>query len=135
MARSRGLVALSLRRLAHHATGAALRLWQWVHRVETQAILQLRAMARAVASWRASQASRAWRRWRGVATALRVATMVGMRWRSRNAWRALHTWREWTAADREAERRLTSAGTRWRTSGCAKALSHWAGLAELRHRL
>ena len=104
-------------------------------RTGTQAILQLRAMARAVASWRASQVSRAWRRWRGVATALRVATMVGVRWRSRNAWRALHSWREWAGADRTAERLLTSAGVRWRTSGCAKALSHWAGLAELRHRL
>ena len=128
-------MTISLQRLAHRAAGAALRLWQWVHAVEMQAIMQLRMMARAVASWRASQTSRAWRRWLGVARAVRVASISAGRWRGRRAWRALHGWRGWVEADRRAERLLTSAGIRWRASGCAKALGHWATLAELRRRL
>ena len=82
--------------------------------------MQLRMMARAVASWRASQASRAWRRWLGVARAVRLASISAGRWRGRRAWRALHGWRGWVEADRRAERLLTSAGIRWRASGCAK---------------
>ena len=135
VARPRRLVLLALQSRVQRESSAALRLWRWVHGVETQAILQLRAMARAVALWRATQARRAWRRWLSVTRALRVAGAVGVRWRKPNAWRALHCWLKWAAADRTAERLLTSAGVRWRTSGRGKALSHWAGLMEARRRL
>jgi hypothetical protein len=36
-------VTISLQRLAHRAAGAALRLWQWVHAVEMQARVRVRA--------------------------------------------------------------------------------------------